>query len=125
MPHLWKICETSFAYMVLSIRRVVLHLFCTEEWAAANVSVKGWPCPSCKLAQLASPGKSCCDHPCEFMCHAGRCPPCGYGEPLQGISSQSSEGKARHPRSKRTFEKMDEPIAHGDNTGKTHISISC
>ena len=41
-----------------------------------------------------------------------------------GISSQSSEDKARHQRSKRTFEKMDEAIAHGDDTGKTHISIS-
>jgi hypothetical protein len=151
VSHIWS-CQ---------ICRVVLHLSCTEEWAAANLSVEGWPCPSCKLAQLrppnyicwcgkqekplarpglpphscsracsrvsvelTSPGKSCCDRPCEFMCHAGRCPPCGYEEPLQCISSQSPEDKARYPRSKRTFEKTDEPIAHGNDTGKTHISIS-
>jgi hypothetical protein len=151
VSHIWS-CQ---------ICRVVLHLSCTEEWAAANLSVEGWPCPSCKLAQLrppnyicwcgkqekplarpglpphscgracsrvsvelASPGKSCCDRPCEFMCHTGRCPPCGYEEPLQGISSQSSKDKARHPRSKRTREEMDESITHDDDSGKTRLSIS-
>lgn len=39
---------------------------------------------------LALPGKSCCDRPCEFICHAGTCSPCGYEEPLQEGSNQSS-----------------------------------
>jgi hypothetical protein len=73
---------------------------------------------------LAPPGKSCCDGPCEFICHAGYCPPCGYEEPLQDISSRSSEDKARHPRSKRTHEEMDEPTTQNDDSGKTFLSIS-
>jgi hypothetical protein len=44
VSHIWS-CQ---------ICRVVLHLSCTEEWAAANISVEGWPCPLCKLAQLRS-----------------------------------------------------------------------
>lgn len=74
---------------------------------------------------LGSPGKSCCDRPCEFICHAGPCPPCGYKEPLQGISDQWSEDKSRNPRSKRTFGEMDESIISRPNDiSKIHTSMS-
>jgi transcriptional repressor NF-X1 len=51
----------------------------------------GLPPHSCgqacsRVSELESPGKSCCDRPCEFICHAGPCPPCGYEDPLHGTS---------------------------------------
>lgn len=86
-----------------------------------------FPPPSCGQAcsrvsvGLVSLGKSCCQQPCEFICHAGPCPPCGYEEPT---SDQSSEDRSRHPTLKRAFEEIDGSITHDDDTSKTRISIS-
>jgi hypothetical protein len=78
-----------------------------------------------RACSRASGGKSCCDRPCEFICHAGPCPPCGYKEPLQDVSDQPSGDKTRRPRSKRRFEEIDEPIiTHPNDIGKILISIS-
>jgi hypothetical protein len=86
----------------------------------------GLPPHSCgRACSRVSVGKSCCDRPCEFICHAGPCPPCGYKEPLEEVPDQPSKDKSRHPRSKRTFEEMDESIiTHPNDISKIRISIS-
>jgi len=86
--------------MVLSELQSVLHLSCVEKRLGVELSsekletIEDWCCLAC------------------------------YEDPLQNISDQLSEDKSRHPRSKRTFEEMDESITYSDDTGKTRISIS-
>lgn len=95
-------------------------------WCGKQVKPRllpGLPHYSCgRACSRVSVGKSCCDRPCEFICHAGPCPPCGYKEPPQQISDESLEDKSRHSRSKRRFGEIDESIiTHPNDIRKTRI----
>ncbi|KAH8586726.1 hypothetical protein B0O99DRAFT_50261 [Bisporella sp. PMI_857] len=96
-------------------------------WCGTQVqpcSLPGLPPYSCgRACSRASGGKSCCDRPCEFICHAGPCPPCGDQEPPQDLSDQPSGDKTRRPRSKRRFTEIDEPIITHPNEIESTITV--